>query len=1723
MKYIKECIIVLTLFSLIFTKQEFKQAEKITFSKKDALVEIFDANAFQIEASYSLTEKYLYLCPIKDRDKTTEYRAVAKLYFQEYSDEIDDVTYLNSEYSTLDSHTGIFIKISDLSYSKANIFIIGYEKLHFFLLYKYVDQISFPEYYNYDNIQFNQITLEKDEHLTMKYYPQAHFEYDYILLVSKTSLRNIDIKILYEGENYTEKKGAYLFPNGYSFYVDRKAFEKLSAYLDIDIKNNNNGNEVLLLGYIHLIPNNIFHHPMINGYQLYLEGNSTLLYFLKNPKVTSSEQYFTYQTNSIDYQIIFAKSNGPDEKYHYIDDFNSMFHYNLNPDGTIRFNFDDTPLRTGLHLQYLDYSNLESTQKLVEFMVTGNPKSLFLPSKASLYHFLPKERASSVIIFYLRPRSTERMYASIKKDNNCPENCYLKGKPEENEIMPFIDNIGLWYTQPTSKSDLQLLYVYCEKNCSYDIIMTYDDDPMFLYPNNNYTKFLGENKKDTFLLPVYEDLKKYDEIRIDLTVMSGNAKLTFYSNRGKTKIDITPEIIGSKQFYVIGNTTFANESNTYYKKELFAVVEGDKNTFYNLMYSSGSSKNKSIENNKVVIELLTVPEKGKANETTKTFIFKNNYDIFYVSISTQTCQSNVIVNNVNKTGYQHNFEIKTKEDVKIQISLINDGIICNKGFKEEVTLFSYNKKDLNILLGENTLVNATFYSNLISFTHIFKTDNSKNADNSFNIDTESLLLNTTLRLSYSLERISFNTMESKNKTFIFNQSIISNGNTIISSKQVNEICDSLNQNEICILKLNYTSSHSTPVFSVYLNKKRNKSNIRKVPNKTLVTSANSKSVQYFYIDLNKFNDTEIIINSYDQDLEIAKTFYSGNKQIEEADLQTQFMPPVGYLRTIQPSKKDCGIYCRLYLAVRVPQDINKNELFTSFSISYFSKGEKKQLTNINLPLNYYSQYSFSESDLKEVTYYVNGISANVNIKLKVIKKNETDNSEVTATLSGTTVKSLSSSTGSCYETVNGNLGIKINYSGDDKPVFRLIISTIGKTNEPVIPIISSHSERCKSKICYYEVDITPNNEKDYAYFYVPGVENAIISIKKVSDIEEASKYINEKAEYDESSKSSVKRTNWYQYPLGEKKGYVLVIKVTKDKEVDSTLVTSYYNKPNEVSLDYGEKRMFVIEKSADVNNILLKMNKNLDSGNKQYKVNIHAIRGNGAFIYNNNKYLLGINSTYKEDMSIVINSKSNIELNATNEINEEIDEQDFVFSIDYTIDTQSKIIKKIENNKINSFKIVNDNAIGDLFFYMEADSQNKVFNDVSMNIKVYSRDSIYEIKSYIDEEDFMEKIIKDKYKDEKVAGEIKTYVKGGKAYGELLFSRLKIPSASFGKTDKKLFVYIVISQKSGSNTKVKVDLYPYNLTNNVPLAPNEIFAEKIPAETQDFQLVLMRNDIDYNQDVKITIIRPSSDKYSIGMGQSEGITNKKIKETETGIKRSEKNELGKREISLYPKEKRYIFLNIYANQYELEEKDDLVVFRYKNTFSEDSLFYLSKPVFEVEGTKNNITFRVSDVQPTHSSTGKAIFIFNAYKASDITDIKTDDEYKPLYLFFSDKTPAFQMYKVTIESDKKIRTFTTTAFDYSGDFYFACTVVIEDNEKEEYLAFAGVPLRVGSSDYGEGLLDYILNHLLTAVIIGIIALLIIGMMINICRAERGNKGRTTVKLDSIELKEIASND
>ena len=120
---------------------------------------------------------------------------------------------------------------------------------------------------------------------------------------------------------------------------------------------------------------------------------------------------------------------------------------------------------------------------------------------------------------------------------------------------------------------------------------------------------------------------------------------------------------------------------------------------------------------------------------------------------------------------------------------------------------------------------------------------------------------------------------------------------------------------------------------------------------------------------------------------------------------------------------------------------------------------------------------------------------------------------------------------------------------------------------------------------------------------------------------------------------------------------------------------------------------------------------------------------------------------------------------------------------------------------------------------------------------------------------------------------------------------------------------------------MKVDLYPYDLTNNVPLALNELFVETIPANSENYQLLLTRSDIDYSQDIKITMIKPASPKYDIGISQDDAITDKKIREVETGIIRTERGVLGKKQIMLYPKEKRYIFFNVYADKYENGRKE----------------------------------------------------------------------------------------------------------------------------------------------------------------------------------------------------------
>ena len=78
-----------------------------------------------------------------------------------------------------------------------------------------------------------------------------------------------------------------------------------------------------------------------------------------------------------------------------------------------------------------------------------------------------------------------------------------------------INNIVIWYIENTINTlELITIHIYCEKECAYDIIISYGEDPLFMFPDNNYNKYLIGNDQNKFRLSVFEYLSIYDELKI---------------------------------------------------------------------------------------------------------------------------------------------------------------------------------------------------------------------------------------------------------------------------------------------------------------------------------------------------------------------------------------------------------------------------------------------------------------------------------------------------------------------------------------------------------------------------------------------------------------------------------------------------------------------------------------------------------------------------------------------------------------------------------------------------------------------------------------------------------------------------------------------------------------------------------------------------------------------------------------------------------------------------------------------------------------------------------------------------------------------------------------------------------------------------------------------------------------------------------------------------------
>ena len=1679
-------------------------------------VDINKKDTYIVDSYFTKKEGiYLYLYPIIPANN----EGIVKIYFKGYSKDDKEANILDCEYYTLEVNSGLIIDSNKLNYQRANVFIVCYgnNNINIKIWFTAIDALHI---YNYlSETRINQFLLPKTQTVQLDYYfdkvkPSA------ISFISKYSLRNFKIKVIKGEKEIPNSKISYAYPNGYSFFFDNSTSEGGTYIIEIENTNKINArDEIIIFGQTKYDRDNIFPNPIINGFQLYIERISSSLSYLKN--LLSIPFYYNYQIYAKKVEFRYLDSKGKDIGKNINEEYNSMVCNSLSAD---KMAFDLPDVYVGMYIQFLDFNNLEMTQKNLQPLVSGLPKSLLVPAGKSLYHFLPVLKDSKLIHYYIRSKlHNSKIFVAFETCQTHPNNCYITEKLTSETSTPLIGNIGMWFTQNANSSSLQLIYVYCETECNYDILMSYDEDPLFMFPDNNYTKYLGESQRDIYVLPVFEYLSNYEELKIDLTVMSGKATIKLYESlenlMGNSPIYANPETIGERQTYTITKNTFSTAN--YYKKDLYALVEGDVGSFYNLMYTSISEGKRILDNNRVFNDII----KADSSEV-KTYIFENKGNEFYISITTPTCKSKIIINNNEQSNNDNHYLYKatTKGKFNVSISLITDNGICQNGFEDQIMIYGYNSDNTDILIGENNYIYSSFIGSQINFKYFFN-PNDQNGDNSYNLELERLS-KTKISFEYKLERISFDKTQKENtQKDSLSQTLVSNKNNIITSSKILSICSNLNENEICGLTMSIIPSDKTTEtnFTFYLNK--NSKNYARILTKenTLINSVNSDKAQYYYIDLDKNYDTEIILNSYGNDLEVK---YEINQDKTKSVIPfSNFENPKNY-HQIHLSKNDystCVSFCRLYIGVHMPK--TDNDISTTFSLNYFLVDESNtQKTDIILPLNYQSHYKFD--NLEKITYTLWSYDKS-NLVLELAS--ESPNIEFTATVtnSGKT-QELKSGGKLSFTDAEGEIKILIPNPGKNS-IYKIKSSSIGKQlNSQIYPILSSFSEECsivdKNSACYYLIDKTPDMSHNHFAFFVPESEDIHISIQEL-DLGFAEKpgsnindYLSLTKEYTYTSKGKMHRPNWDEYTVDDKKSLLIRLGSFTGNKITANLLTSFTNKPNTITLNCGEKRIFTINK-GDNNELNINIPK--ANGNKnKYKINLHTVKGNLAFIILDQTYNLGLQYNYKDDMTIIIDSDnvgSNLVLKASIMELNMIDIDKFIFSVEYIVESKDKLIYELENEKVNSFKFYKDSTLSNIHLYMKANStierDIKKYKEINMNIKIYTSNAEFDIKSYIVNEEIIEKCKSGLINapEGNTIGNIKTFANSNKKENwGLTLAKLEIESKIFDKyvNDKtQLYIYLLLSPKEGSQTKnAKISIYPYDMKNTKPLATSELFIQKIPPKTVDYQFLLVKMDLYEKSNILVEYIPPNSKKYYYGSILSENKQNE-IARSDEIIDRNSFNHRDVNQIALnVGSTLRYLLFDIYANKTNLESNEDLFLFKYRQ-FEKD-IYFNGHLDFNATGYTNKIIFNFKAFEPSNSETGRSIIIIKGYEKSVVPTDTTS-----MSLIFGEKKSIFTHYIIGRKEGKEEVSVSLSG----GEYTFACIEIIEDNEREEYVQMKPYSIKIETAQKDDplnGMLDYIKNHVFATVVVGVVILLFLAIMINICRSERKHKGGIEIKVNDL---------
>ena len=1478
----------------------------------------------------------------------------------------DSKNELNSMYSLVGGVSNIYIPLNKIkNLNSINIRLLCEPFCNLVLYYYFRDNLEFSD--NYEN-NFGKIILpaEKTEPLSINWKISEKMQFiNHFFFLSEKTIKSFTMKIKYKIKNssdavdITDTVLDSVYPNGYEITISQQILTNITLFSSFEFQIYNNGQNDQEIIFATLVNNDIqsSYQNLINGQQFYFslyDGTDSVCF--GNTDTNTKE--FILNSYTKNYQL--SLTNGGSYKF---SDPSIAVAVKTSSDNTkICFeNSDSSDTNKAFHFQYLNIDNEIEAQKQMASLIPGVVKDSIILSQSSLYYFIPKNNQYTKINYFFRPKNNGKFNVSFSSCESYPDECeFPYSKSSKLLTQPVIKNLGLFYTEENHKTKLNTMIVSCiEGPCYYDVMMTYDNGSMILVNGENYTKFIGENNlTDVFILPITKKMKTdLSKMYIELSVLSGNAELFLYDN-----LDFKEEIsninltdFGRKQRYLLSPEQL-NKKNLY-NSEIYAVVKAKNNTLYNILYINENNNDylgKQLEDFKLNIETLNV------SDTKATFSFMDkkcfegsgNYENYHIFINSLKCQSEVSLNGETSRGYTHHFKQETSKSCynTFEINLINDNVLCTKGVESDVIMYSYPEDNQEIIINDNTFINTSYIKtdNNVTYKYIFKTENITNG---LSIELVKYSTYKNLTATYLIESIRYG--KTGLKEILAQKPIITRDLFLVTNDTITKVCGNNTLNDLCSISISFDSNVEAETqidFSIYIDRIGHNNTRHLSSEEQVITSIESGKYNYYYIDLYKKYNTEILVNSFGQDLNVYTALVTNSNKIENSvndsiynrrvilptkensvNNTIKYDPYTKKILVTTDEIKNCESICQLFIGVYSPERENGIAFLTTYSIEYnFNEnGEARSMTT--LPLNYYTKYTFTNNTQTKY-YLINLVNEydSLTLDLELTKDKENDDSDVKLLIKYSGGMVSESSKDAELTSSTGRLTIEKSQLGNNKNIYVLAkpisndtnvkisykfrVYNPGKTlNNLVIPINSMEGEICTIEkeydFCYYSLKINSGNPIENVYFYIPNDEKASISVTEYTtnfieelNADEINKILTNDSIFDFNSTNEGNKPNSYNYTIQNKNKNekYLFIGVSSPNIGKFKLLTAYNIKSDNHILEKNHTKLFLINKDETNNQITFKMENNTSSV-KKYKINIQSTQGDGSIKIKNWENYIGLESSGKQELNFVLeadNLKEDILLNCTQFAREE--NLDFVFGINYNLSSIDHSFNEIKFAKVNTFYHYNiepnSSEVGDIGYYFKVnftknDTEKEKYT-IYTNIKINTGSKAeYTIKAYVVDEDFIKSKnasvkLPSKYND--VSSKVNSvFAAHNDNSGSVIMKQIEITSSDIEKLDTNTYYYIYITL-STQNKNVN---YVKVVINPYDLSGNaplspNQFYIQKISQKESVQLLLERTKMSYEKMI-IEFVTSLSNKYNIAIAP---LQNKSVSITnnDTNILESDK-------------------------------------------------------------------------------------------------------------------------------------------------------------------------------------------------------------------------------------------